>query len=149
MQPPARHFHHDTRRQGLRKKDSSQWTAQPALCRVSRELRRETLPVYYGANEFVILAATKEDHYRRRFEGINLVVKDLHDIKKWLRCIGQENVRLLRYATVRTLFPVSVGRVIKRRLLRDNPAIFISDAVIKTSACWTGVWVDVDEGPVN
>ena len=36
--------------------DLTDWRYQPALTRVSRQVRAESLPVYYGENEFVAFA---------------------------------------------------------------------------------------------
>ena len=38
---------------------SNQWARQPSLTRVSRQIRTEALPIYYGANHFVVTPWTK------------------------------------------------------------------------------------------
>jgi len=68
------------------------WAQQPALTRISREVRRETLPVYYGANLFVIVV-----------EGIIELKRTApvqtwktHGAESWLHNVGASNIALLR-----------------------------------------------------
>lgn len=69
---------------------------QPAITKVCRQLRQETLPIYYGANEFVIPAqvAWTQDAWMARVRVSYPLAK------RWLRAIGPDNVRLLRHVTV-------------------------------------------------
>jgi hypothetical protein len=55
--------------------------AQPALARVNRQIRQETLPIFYSANLF--LAELSDE-------------TDLDTAKRWLQAIGDENVKSLR-----------------------------------------------------
>lgn len=56
--------------------------AQPALSQVSKQLRAETLPVFYGSNRFLAELGDAED---------------LETAKNWLVAIGDGNVRFLRH----------------------------------------------------
>ena len=55
---------------------------QPALTRVSHQIRMETLPIFYGQNTF-----------RGRF-GVGAI--DYWYLPRWLFCIGHENCKLIR-----------------------------------------------------
>ncbi|KXS95724.1 hypothetical protein AC578_10757 [Pseudocercospora eumusae] len=59
---------------------------QPALTRVSRAIRQETLPMFYGQNRFVIWTH-KPEHVKATCE-------------KFLKTIGQSNAALLRTLVV-------------------------------------------------
>lgn len=68
----------------------SAWTKQPALTRVSREVRAETLPIFYKKNEFVAFSDYPE--------------KDsLAATQAFLRSIGNHNASLILHLTL--LFP--------------------------------------------
>lgn len=56
--------------------------AQPTISQVSRQLRAETLPVFYGSNRFLAELGDPED---------------LDTAKNWLGAIGDQNVRFLRH----------------------------------------------------
>lgn len=57
----------------------TKWRCQPAITRISRQIRQETLPVYYGTNEFT---------------GYGCL---LGDIELWLRHFGQKNASMVRH----------------------------------------------------
>lgn len=71
---------------------TSDWTKQPALTRVSREVRAETLPIYYKKNEFVAFSS-----YRGPGFG------DLEATRQYLSSIGSQNAGLIKHLTF--LFP--------------------------------------------
>lgn len=71
------------------------WALQPALTKVCRLIRKETLSVYYGANEFV----TEADDRKTHPPWVN-EIRFPHALR-WLRAIGPENRRLLRTLTIR------------------------------------------------
>lgn len=56
---------------------------QPDLTRVCRQIRAETLPMFYGNNQFVLDGDYHDTRYR-----------------KWLRIIGHKNAALLRTVTL-------------------------------------------------
>ena len=73
---------------------ATSWTKQPAITKLSREIRAETLPVYYGCNTFVINCSA------RRFSGPNQeCIYDFYlgGAEKWLRCIGPANSALVKH----------------------------------------------------
>lgn len=73
------------------------WMAQPAITQVSREIRSETLPVYYGANPFqtyVFEASAVMNPECQDFVWLNLA-------EKWLRAIGPENRSLIKNFEIR------------------------------------------------
>lgn len=61
---------------------------QPAITRVSRQIRQETLPIFYGANQFVIY--------------MNIRSHERHDIVSvpgataWFETIGPQNFKMLK-----------------------------------------------------
>ncbi|KAK4892307.1 hypothetical protein LTR27_009141 [Elasticomyces elasticus] len=65
--------------------------AQPAITRVSRQLREDTLPMFYDVNNLAIKAI-----------GTNAA--DIRDgssqVCRWLRCIGAENAHMIKSFTV-------------------------------------------------
>lgn len=56
--------------------------SQPALSKVSKQLRAEALPIFYNSNVFLAEISDAED---------------LETAKNWLAAIGDENVRHLRH----------------------------------------------------
>lgn len=75
------------------------WAKQPALTKVSRKLRQETLPIYYGANEFVTYTKAMFD-YACGFDAVGRVKISYPWIEKWLKAIGPNNMRLLKNVAV-------------------------------------------------
>lgn len=67
----------------------SEWAKQPALTRVSRQIRAETIPIYYGKNEFAAFAMAPYQSGR----------VDLQAVKVFLRGIGKRNADLIRKMT--------------------------------------------------
>lgn len=61
------------------------WRKQPAITRVSRQVRDESLPIYYGVNNFV---AHPIPGCRRKSQ--------LHQARVWLRKIGVANARRIK-----------------------------------------------------
>lgn len=51
---------------------------QPAITRVSQQIRQETLPVYYGINEFLAYG------------------DDVQDVKYWLKSISESNASMIK-----------------------------------------------------
>lgn len=84
------------------------WCTQPALTRVCRQLRSETLPVYYGINAFVAYIEGTEDwpHFNQ--------------LQTWLGSMLMASRRLLRNLQVRFECNVStiglVGDRVAKRL---------------------------------
>jgi len=68
------------------------WAQQPALTRVSKHIRRETLPVYYGANLFVILIKSQwsPPTIDRK------IWLYTHGAKNWLKAVGSSNIALIK-----------------------------------------------------
>lgn len=60
--------------------EATVWRAQPAITQISRQVRQETLPIYYGVNEFI---AYGED--------------DPETVVKWLKSIGKINAGLVKH----------------------------------------------------
>ena len=60
-------------------KDSYNEAVQPSLTRVSRQIREDTLPIFYGVNDFIIHSEPPK----------------IGHSKQWLRCI-EPNMRLLQ-----------------------------------------------------
>ena len=80
--------------------DLTDWRYQPALTRVSRQVRAESLPVYYGENEFVAFAWFRTG---KRFPVGG------PDLEAWLRGMGSANMKLLHHCVVRGLWPRVTG----------------------------------------
>lgn len=83
---------------------------QPSLTRVCRQVRKESLPVFYGANVFAMPA------YRARYEdppiaGLSTIVRD------WLKAIGKKNRKLLRIVVFPYVYVVPQDDF--SRLLKD------------------------------
>ncbi|KAK3046667.1 hypothetical protein LTR09_011881 [Extremus antarcticus] len=62
-----------------------QLAVQPLLCRVSRQLRYETLPLFYQNNIFK--------------SGVTNSARENAEL--WLNAIGQDNIKTLRFLTLR------------------------------------------------
>ena len=79
---------------------------QPDLTRVCRQVRDDTLPMFYGSNHFVLDGDCYGTSYR-----------------KWLRVIGPRNVALLR--TVTLSLGVKPDKPCQREMtINDAKAIF-------------------------
>lgn len=68
----------------------SEWALQPALTRVSRQIRAEALPFYYKKNEFAAFSTFEDED-------------DLTGLYCFLSSIGKHNASLIRRLTI--LFP--------------------------------------------
>jgi hypothetical protein len=77
--------------------------AQPALCYVNKQIRTETLPIFYSSNLF--LAELSDD-------------TDLAVAKNWLAAIGNENLRHLRRLALCGWTRVTFGHMICRLWIR-------------------------------
>lgn len=60
----------------------TEWRQQPPLSKVSRQFRKETLPIYYSINEFVAYGC-----------------RDLSVAARWLDIIGKEHASQIRQFT--------------------------------------------------
>nr|OQO21207.1 hypothetical protein B0A51_13873 [Rachicladosporium sp. CCFEE 5018] len=59
---------------------------QPALTRVSRQLRAEALPLFYQQNSFVLHSEGKKGDERERwFRGMGIWVEELRTLEIWVR----------------------------------------------------------------
>ncbi|OQO06649.1 hypothetical protein B0A48_08436 [Cryoendolithus antarcticus] len=59
---------------------------QPALTRVSRQLRAEALPLFYQQNSFVLHSEGKKGDERERwFRGMGIWVEELRTLEMWVR----------------------------------------------------------------
>jgi hypothetical protein len=63
---------------------------QPAMCRVSRQIRSETLPLFYSRTLFRVHFSTIG--IAQRF----LNIKQFHATKNWLEAIGERNLQSLQ-----------------------------------------------------
>ena len=59
---------------------------QPALTKVSKQVRDETLPIFYGSQSFLLTLFDRE--------------VDSASIFKWVRTIGKDNAGLLRKVSI-------------------------------------------------
>ena len=96
------------------------WAAQPAITRVCRAIRRETLPVYYGANVFAVeIPMTRVTCVLVHGEilwGKGFAL-ELKDASKWLRDIGPSNRELLRQLHVRVVQEFGDCEILDRGLV--------------------------------
>jgi len=76
---------------------------QPALSRVSHQLRNEVLPLFYSCNLFL---AEVSDH------------EDLATAKRWLQAIGDANVSSLRRLVLCGWTRVPFGHMVAKRWVR-------------------------------
>lgn len=134
---PAPHFTpetvHDASRRGpyIMVRIDNVKLQQPALTKVSTQLRKECLPIFYGANEFVV--ALKRFREPRRQVTVNIPGLEggqirtetrywtgeryhLGDADEWFRAIGRANRALLKRISVFSTFkrcpPVSPRRFV-------------------------------------
>lgn len=78
------------------------WAAQPALTRVSRQIREETLGMYYSMNEFATAVDSEpefEYHDEDKFQYT--ISTPVYDLLDWMVSIGQKNFSYLRKVHVR------------------------------------------------
>jgi hypothetical protein len=75
-------------------KDSYAQAIQPALTRVSRQIRAESLPVYYACNDFILHTdPTKCIDARRWMECISAHILKLRRLEVWVRYVPLTNDR--------------------------------------------------------
>lgn len=89
---------------------------QPALCRVSKQLRAETLSTFYNSNIFTTQLDT---------------TADVATAKAWLRAIGDDNVRSLKQIVLCGWTRVSMGHMISRRWVRVLCDLWTGDLVVE------------------
>ncbi|KAK3657579.1 hypothetical protein LTR56_002354 [Elasticomyces elasticus] len=65
--------------------------AQPAITRVSWQLRHDTLSMFYGLNKFAVLA---------NYSHAAAIADGSSQACRWLRCIGAEKARMIKNFTV-------------------------------------------------
>ena len=69
------------------------WRNQPAITRVSRQVRAETLPMYYGLNEFIAYNWDPENEGTWEFGGF-------FSAHRWLSRMGRANAALIKQFAV-------------------------------------------------
>ena len=74
---------------------------QPALCCVNKQIRTETLPIFYDSNLFLAEVSDTDD---------------LAIAKNWLSAIGNENIRHIRRLCLCGWTGVMVGPAVRLRL---------------------------------
>ncbi|KAK8209167.1 hypothetical protein M8818_003862 [Zalaria obscura] len=84
------------------RRDGTKRLQIPALCQINKQLRAETLPIFYGANRFFVF----------KYGG--------SPVAALLRLIGEENVPMLR----RLCFKIS-GRIIASEPDSDRPGAWV------------------------
>ena len=72
------------------------WATQPPITKVSRQVRLEALPIYYGTNRFLV------------YEKGGEIIEGGREVSfpgaiEWLKAIGPANARLLKNINVRQL----------------------------------------------
>lgn len=80
------------------------WCQQPFLTRVSRQIRSETLPIYYGANTFVAYVE-KRGFFDQREKRPILSLENAH---RWLATMPGSSRQLLKSLHVRLCRNVSL-----------------------------------------
>ncbi|KAK5721181.1 hypothetical protein LTR17_014822 [Elasticomyces elasticus] len=70
-----------------------EWTAaQPAITRVSRQVRADTLAMFYGTNHFIV-----EFRY---VQSVTLAKVEDHKASQWLEAIGPQNAAAIKAITI-------------------------------------------------
>lgn len=73
-------------------RDSYLQATQPSLARVNRQLRHESLPIYYACNDFVLhTEGSKADDARRWLLCNEPHLPKLRRVSYWVRCITLAN----------------------------------------------------------
>nr|POF08183.1 hypothetical protein CFP56_62763 [Quercus suber] len=90
--------------------DSYSQAVQPALTRVNRQVRRESLPVWYWhSNAFIMhTEATKADHTMRWLKCNERYLPLLREVEVWVRVLGSSN-------NLRSVASGAVGLVVARK----------------------------------
>ena len=93
------------------------WVEQPALTRVSRQIRQESLPIYYALNHFAAAVDDELEDYEDPFaeivnednfdpnngESLNRIYYlPVNCLLSWMVCIGQKNIDRLRQLQIFT-----------------------------------------------
>lgn len=77
---------------------------QPAIAQVSKSIRAETLPMYYGLNDFfasvIGISSFRKTQSPYHWANVGRNQLDARDLTRWLTRIGPANVRLLRHLVV-------------------------------------------------
>lgn len=96
------------------KTPNSTWTRQPALTKVSRQIRAESLPLYYGLNKFVVRISQTRS-YRSTVKQCSFGKSLSSDCAAvWLSRIGKANIDLIKdleIRHIRAIGPVGIGSV--------------------------------------
>ena len=85
------------------------WASPPALSQVSRRVRQESLPIYFGLNHFVTVVDGDYDR-PRDFGGFGLAgfINNARELQvkqllKWLVAMGRHNIKLVKQVHVLVL----------------------------------------------
>ena len=67
---------------------------QPAITMINRHIRKEALPVFYGTSMFIA-----PFFFGGRLDGVKTVMRSrcCHVAFKWLKAIGDENVKMIKH----------------------------------------------------
>lgn len=99
-----------------RDESTAQWVRQPALTKVSKTIREETLPMFYGMNSFIIrVQNSPEIPPNQVFNRMSLTLMrktpgpfDFAGAQHWLQQIGTHNIRLIKHLEIRLLTEVEI-----------------------------------------
>lgn len=102
---------------------------QPALTKVSKEVRNDTLPIFYGSHSFLLTLFDRD--------------ADIASIFKWFRKIGKENAALLREVkiVVRTkgdkkYAQTELKRALKKRGLNADGGTIVKVVKLRYPFCY-------------
>ena len=114
--------------------DVKRMPTQPAITKTSRQIREETLPIYYGENTFIAYPQKK----MKTVFGARTITKkacySLGGAEKWLQMIGPDNRALLKKVSfgndwIPTYAPISPRRftaiLVKQGLALRNCVITV------------------------
>lgn len=117
----------------------TEWAKQPAITRVSRQLRMETLPMYYGLNEFFTKILNRGLNWAPVPQDNDPIEQwaDMDHLFAWLGTMGQANRDLVKRLTVRSARKLGHHWLAKQL---DQRRLTVP------SACITQLtWVDTDD----
>lgn len=106
---------------------NEEWAIQPPLTRVCKQLREETLAMYY-ANTFLVVVWDHGYHYRD-FGGKKYLNLNASAIEQWLTSIGAKNRALIKS------FIVLHGARNRTRISADRFAGVLKDAGFALDHC--------------
>lgn len=114
---------------------------QPALTKVSKDIRNETLPMFYGQHRFVFTILSRSGTQRER---------DFEEIFKWLRAMGKRNVGMLRDVKVKIMERCDPEDLCKLETLSDfglrNMWKTLRVEVIQSAGCESCLLQDDEAG---